>query len=109
MSLIADAASWALILAGGFFCIAGAFGILRFPDLYTRMHAAGVIDPFGVSLILAGLMLQAGLTLVTVKLTILVLFLGLTSPVACHALGRAARHRRLKPLLAAKEDPSSTS
>ena len=51
MSLIADAASWALILAGGFFCIAGAFGILRFPDLYTRMHAAGVIDPFGVSLV----------------------------------------------------------
>ena len=61
MSLIIDAASWMLILAGGFFCVVGAFGTLRFPDLYTRMHAAGVLDPFGVSLILAGLMLQAGL------------------------------------------------
>ena len=109
MTLLADAVSWALIIAGSFFTVAGAFGVVRFPDLYTRMHASGVVDPFGVSLILAGLIVQAGLDLVSVKLIILVLFLGLTSPVACHALGRAARHRGLKPLLAKKEKQPSTS
>lgn len=109
MSTLVDIASWILILAGGALCIVGALGILRFPDLYTRMHAAGVLDPFGVSLILAGLIVQAGFNLVSVKLAVLILFLGLTSPVACHALGRAARHRGLEPVLAEKEDASSTS
>ncbi len=109
MSALVDVGSWILILAGGALCIVGALGILRFPDLYTRMHAAGVLDPFGVSLILAGLIVQAGFSLASVKLAVLILFLGLTSPVACHALGRSARHRGLKPLLAGKEDVSSTS
>lgn len=109
MTLLADIVSWALILAGSFFTVAGAFGVVRLPDLYTRMHASGIIDPFGVSLILAGLIVQAGLDLVSVKLVILILFLGLTSPVACHALGRAARHRGVKPLLAVSEDKPSTS
>lgn len=108
MSLVADIISWLLILGGGFFALAGAFGVVRFPDLYTRMHASGVIDPFGVCLILVGLIVQGGLTLVSAKLAILILFLALTSPVACHALGRAARHRGLKPLLAREDEPSTS-
>ena len=108
MAWIADGVSWALIAAGGFFCVVGAFGIVRMPDLYTRMHAAGVVDPFGVSLMLIGLMFQAGFTLVTAKLAVLVIVLLFTSPVACHALGRAALHRGLKPKLAEKEgEPSN--
>jgi multicomponent Na+:H+ antiporter subunit G len=107
MSLVVNLLSWAAILAGGFFCVVGAFGLLRMPDMYTRMHASGVIDPFGVSLLLVGLMLQAGFTLVTAKLAVLILLLLFTSPVACHALGRAALHRGLKPRLAEPEEPSS--
>jgi multicomponent Na+:H+ antiporter subunit G len=107
LSVAIDLLSWAAILAGGFFCVVGAFGLLRMPDMYTRMHASGVIDPFGVSLILLGLMLQAGFTLVTAKLAVLLLLLLFTSPVACHALGRAALHRGLKPRLAAPEEPPS--
>jgi multicomponent Na+:H+ antiporter subunit G len=109
MSWIVDGISWAFIAAGGFFCIVGAFGIIRMPDFYTRMHASGVIDPFGVSLILIGLMFQAGFTLVMAKLVVIVLLLLFTSPVACHALGRAALHRGLKPKLAEKEDAPSNS
>jgi multicomponent Na+:H+ antiporter subunit G len=108
MSLVLDLLSWTLIAAGGFFCVAGAFGMLRMPDLYTRMHASGVIDPFGVVLILVGLMFQAGFTLVMAKLAVLVILLLFTSPVACHALGRAALHRGLKPKLAEREaEPSN--
>lgn len=99
MSLAADILAWAFILAGSFFTLVGAFGLVRMPDLYTRLHASGVLDPFGVSLILIGLMFQAGFTLVTVKLAFLVLLLLFTSPVACHALARAALHRGVKPLL----------
>jgi len=107
MSLLADILGWAFILAGSFFTVAGAFGLVRMPDLYTRLHASGVLDPFGVSLILIGLMFQAGLTLVTVKLVFLVVLLMFTSPVACHALGRAALHRGVKPRLDGGEDASS--
>lgn len=99
MSLLVDILGWAFIAAGGFFTVVGAFGLVRMPDLYTRMHASGVLDPFGVSLILIGLMFQAGLSLVTVKLVFLVILLLFTSPVACHALARAAFNRGVKPLL----------
>jgi len=100
VTVIFDIASWLFIAAGAFFTIVGALGILRMPDMYTRCHAAGILDPFGVSLILVGLMFQAGLTLVTVKLGFLIVLLMFTSPVSTHALGRAALHHGLKPLLA---------
>ena len=97
MTEILDILSWALIVAGSFFTVVGAIGLLRFPDVYTRMHASSVLDPLGVSLIMAGLMVQAGWTLVTAKLIVLVVLLLFTSPVASHALGRAALHRGVKP------------
>ena len=99
MTLVVDLLSWGFILAGAFFTVVGAFGLLRMPDIYTRLHASGVLDPFGVSLILIGLMFQAGFTLVTVKLIFLILLLLFTSPVACHALARAALHHGIRPHL----------
>lgn len=102
MGWLIDAASWALIVAGSFLCIVGALGMIRMPELYTRMHASSLADPIGVVLILVGLMLQAGFTMVAAKLGVLVILLLFTSPVASHALGRAALHRALKPQLADK-------
>lgn len=94
-----DLLSWFCLLGGGFFGIVGGIGLLRFPDLFTRLHAAGVTDTLGAALILIGLMLQAGASLVTVKL-VLILFFGLfTSPTATHALAKAALHGKLKPVL----------
>lgn len=99
MSLLVDLVSWLFLAAGAFFTLAGALGLLRMPDLYTRCHASGVIDPFGVSLMLIGLMVQEGFTLVTAKLLFLIVLLLFTSPVATHALARAALHRGVKPLV----------
>ena len=107
MSLLTEILGWAFIAAGSFFTVVGALGLVRMPDLYTRLHASGVLDPFGVSLILIGLMFQAGFTLVTAKLFFLVVLLLFTSPVSCHALARAALHRGVKPLLAKTEDQPS--
>ena len=99
MTLVIDALSWALLLAGGFFCIVGAIGLVRMPDFYTRMHAASVTDTLGVGLVLAGLMLQAGLTLVTAKLVVIGILMFFTSPSSSHALARAAFLRGVEPLL----------
>jgi multicomponent Na+:H+ antiporter subunit G len=101
-----DILSWALLLGGGAFCMIGALGLLRMPDFYTRMHAASVTDTVGAVLMLLGLLLQAGLTLIGVKLLIIAALLLFTSPTASHALARAAMVRGLKPQLAAEVPPS---
>lgn len=106
--LLLDVASWALILIGGAFCVIGATGLLRMPDFFTRMHAASIIDTLGAAFILMGLMLQAGFSLVTVKLIAIGILLFFTSPVATHALARAALARGVQPMLA-KGDLSSNS
>lgn len=99
MSAVLDAASWILLAAGGIACVIGAVGMLRMPDFYTRIHAASVSDALGAGLILAGLLLQAGWTLVAVKLVVIGLLLLFTSPAATHALAKAALERGLAPLL----------
>lgn len=96
-----DIASWALLMGGSFFMLVGGIGILRLPDLYTRLHAAGVTDTLGAFLILAGLALQAGLGIVTFKLALILIFLWFTSPVSSHALGQAAIYSGRRPILSA--------
>ncbi len=100
MALAVDIASWACLIAGSLFCIAGGIGMIRFPDVYARCHAAGVIDTGGALLILVGLALQAGWTLVTVKLGLIGLLLFFTGPTATHALVKGALAGGLKPLAA---------
>ena len=107
MSLWIDGLSWICLVAGGIFCVVGAVGLVRMPDFYTRMHAASVIETLGVGLILLGLVLQAGLSLVAVKLLIIALLIFFASPTATHALARAAMARGVKPLLGLTEDPPS--
>jgi multicomponent Na+:H+ antiporter subunit G len=100
MTLAVDIASWALILLGSFFTIVGALGLLRMPEVFTRMHAASVIDTLGIGFLILGLSLQAGVSLVTLKLLfILALFL-VTGPVVTHALAQACLHEGVKPMLA---------
>ena len=100
MDLVLDILSWILLTLGGIFYLIGAIGLVRMPDVFTRMHATSVSDTLGVMLLIAGMVLQAGFTLVTVKLLIILLVLMVTGPVASHALARAALHDGKKPLLA---------
>ena len=98
MSAIADAISWTCIVAGGLFCLIGAVGMVRMPSFFTRMHAASLIDTLGAGLILLGLMIQAGFTLVSVKLAMIGVLLLFASPTATHALAKAALARGVDPL-----------
>lgn len=99
MAFVMDTISWIAVLAGSFFCLTGGLGIVRFPDIFSRLHPAGIIDTLGAGLILLGLIFQAGLTLVTIKLLLIFAFLLFTSPTATHALAKAALHGHVKPLV----------
>lgn len=85
-----EVASWVCFLAGGFFLFVGSLGLLRLGDFWARLHAASIIDSAGLGLILFGMMFQGGLSLVTVKLIAMVLFLLITGPTAAHAIANAA-------------------
>ena len=108
IELILDLISAGLLAAGSIFVLIGAFGLIRLPDFYTRLHAAGITDTLGAELILLGLMFQAGLSLVTIKLILISLFIFFTSPTATHAVANAARVMGLKPMLVPDKDLDNT-
>ena len=103
MAAIIDIVSWTFLVAGGLFCIIGMAGIIRMPNLFARLHAASVTDTLGAGFIIFGLVLQAGFTLVTAKLIIIMGLILLTSPVATHALAQAALHAGYRPKLSHDE------
>lgn len=102
-ALLLDVASWALFAVGGFFMLVGSFGMIRLPDFWSRTHAASIIDSAGAGLIIAGMILQAGFTLVTVKLILIGIFLFITGPTASHAVANAAFVSGSRPLDAVED------
>ena len=111
--MLADIASWILLAAGSIFLLIGSLGLLRLPDFFSRLHAAGISDTVGLVLVVIGLMLQAGTILIAAKLAFLSIFLFFTSPTATHAIARAALHSGLRPWLhvesATKDQPPSST
>lgn len=107
LGTLVNSGSWLCLTLGAFFCVVGGIGLLRLPDLYTRTHGAAITDTMGAGLVLLGLMLQAGLTLTTVKLFMVLAFMLLTGPAAGHALVKAARSHGLKPQV--HESPAGAS
>lgn len=97
MEFVLDLVSWVLLSAGGVFVLIGGIGALRMPNLYTRMHAASVTDTMGAILVLGGVMVQAGLSLATIKLAAILMFLLITSPTSSYALAHAAILAGIKP------------
>lgn len=104
MDTIVSMGSALCLLVGSFLCLSGGVGILRFPDFYTRMHAVGVTDTLAAAMILIGLMLQNPEGLVLLKLLLILLMTIFISPVASHALAKAAFKNDLVPLTDSSED-----
>ena len=97
MDLALNIISGICLLAGSFLVLSGVIGVIRFPDFYTRAHAAGVTETLAASLILVGLMLIADWGIVLLKLILILLLILFTSPTASHALGKAAWKAGIRP------------
>ncbi len=109
IDLILEVLSWISILGGLFFMIVGTVGVVRMPDVYTRLHAAGMTDTMGAGLLLLGMCFQAGLTLVLVRLILIYAFLLFTSPISTHALASAALSGGLEPYTVPADRPGEVS
>lgn len=78
-----------LVTAGVFFFAVGTVGLIRLPDVYSRMHATTKCDTLGIGLILVGLSIHAGFSFDSAKLLLIMLFIWLTNPTASHVIARA--------------------
>lgn len=94
---IVDIASATLLIVGAFFSFAGTVGLLRFPDVYTRLHALTKADNLGLGFVVAGLALQAGELSVVLKLGIIWALVLFSSSISCQLIARAALLRGVRP------------
>lgn len=78
-----------MLLIGSFFFLVGTVGLIRMPDVYSKMHATTKCDTLGAGFIIAGLMLLTGFSLSTIKLLLIIVFVWLTNPTAAHIIAKA--------------------
>ena len=78
MEVVREISAWLFLCSGAAFCVIGGIGLIRLPDVYARMHAAGVIDTAGAGLILVGLTLEPAHWTALVKLIVILFFLNVT-------------------------------
>ncbi len=101
MEMFVDITSGVFIFIGCLFLLAGSVGLIRMPDLYTRIHAASVTDTGGATFIILGLLVQGVFVyedfIVVVKLLLVLLFVCFTAPTASHALAKLALMENIIP------------
>ena len=99
MSRIPDIITIMLLLAGTTFFVADTVGLLRFPDLFTRIHALTKADNVGLGLVLLALVPQATSVWTALKLVVIWLLILLASSSTSHLVARSALHHRIRPWL----------
>lgn len=109
LSTILDVVAWVFLLSGSAIVIIGGIGMLRLPDVYARMHAAGMADTMGVLLIAVGQILQVDSWITAMKLVFIIAFMFFASPTATHALARATEDHGIKPVLGKKRKAARSS
>ena len=98
LDALINVASVISLILGIFFILTGSIGILRLPDVFARIHAAGMIDTAGSAFIILGMILQSGLSLITAKLVFIGIFIFFTSPITGHVTANLARKKGLLPI-----------
>lgn len=91
MSALLEWLGGVLMLLGSLFVFIGGVGAMRLPNVFTRIHAAGITDTMGTLLVLIGCALNMDSALAVVKVAAILVFLLLTGPTATYALANAAR------------------
>jgi multicomponent Na+:H+ antiporter subunit G len=93
-----------LCLASGvFFFFVGVVGLVRMPDVFTRMHATTKCDTMGAGLVFLGLILWQGFTFISLNILLILIFVWLTNPTAAHAIAKSA-YQRLEAGIDIEED-----
>lgn len=103
-SLIRDILSAICLFGGVFCCLTSVFGYHRLPDFYTRCHVSGVGDTLGTLLVCVGFLIQAGFSILSVKIVILFLLICICNPIGGHILDRTGRKSKFPMTLANKEE-----
>jgi len=93
---LSDILSAALLIAGAIFFLAGTLGLLRFPDVYTRLHALTKADNVGLGLMVAGLVIQAESWAVAGKLLLIWLLVLLAGASVAHLVASGALKRGIR-------------
>lgn len=97
LDTIIDILAFIFITSGVFFFSVSTIGLLRLPDVYTRLHATSKGDTLGAGLCLLGVMLHLGWTLTSLKLSLVIIFIWITSPTASHLIGKSAYRSKVRP------------
>jgi multicomponent Na+:H+ antiporter subunit G len=94
---VTDWITYALFAASGFFFFAGSVGLVRFPDVYTRLHALTKSDNLGLGLASAGLAVQSGSWVVAAKLLLIWMIVIVAGATACYLVANSARNSGVEP------------
>ena len=98
MELLLAWLSGILLALGTLALLVGALGLVRLPNLFSRIHAVGMMDTAGVAFITLGMLIHEGFSLISVKLAVVGIFLFFTSPIATHAVAQVAYKSGFSPL-----------
>ena len=98
LKIISSYIGWILVFIGVIVSIIGAFGCLRFPDFYTKLHALSVSDSFGVPISLAGVIFISGFNFFSLKIFFIIAILLCVNPLSTHALIRSGIKNKLHPI-----------
>jgi multicomponent Na+:H+ antiporter subunit G len=82
---------YTLVLGGSLFVLVAAIGLLKFRELYSRMHATTKATSFGMLLLVAGAGLYFATWEIAIKAVLIILFVYLTAPLAAHSIARSVR------------------
>lgn len=96
MTLFIEIVSSIFIISGTFFFFVGVLGLIRMPDVFTRMHATTKCDTMGAGLIYFGLIIWQGLTFASLNILLILIFIWITNPTAAHYIAKSAYVLMLK-------------
>lgn len=104
MEMVLTGLTWIFLILGSLLMVIGGIGVLRFPDVFSRMHGAGLTDTVGAGLILTGMMFESGLSAATIRLVFILAFLWYTGPISSYALARATLQSGIQPVQDSRKD-----
>ena len=98
MEFMKDIITGTFFFIGSMSIIIGACGLIKLPDVFSRIHAAGMIDTGGTAFFLLGMIVQSGWSLITVKLILIGIFIFFTSPVTSNVKANLDRKKKIIPV-----------